>query len=87
MISDILDKHTKFLRKDDGRAGFYHEKWHEWAPHEIDLSKLKESQLRLVRQKLRGIGLYEWEDYIYKGRRLRFHHAHDCAMCKLVNFA
>ena len=86
MISDTLEKHTKYLRTDDDRADYYAEKWHEWATHEIDLRQTQMSKRRQVRSKLRDAGFYEWEDYIFRKQRIRFKNAGDCAICQLMDF-
>lgn len=86
MISETLEKHIKYLRTDDDRADYYAEKWHEWAIHELDLRNIPKAHQRLVRSKLRDAGLYEWEDYIFRMRRIRFKNADDFAICQLMDF-
>lgn len=84
-LADMLEqyRHIKHFSVDK-RTEYFNECWHMWADNRLTI-ELSRTQILYLRKKLREIGLYEWEDYIFRhGKELRFRSADDLAMIKLT---
>jgi hypothetical protein len=67
------------------RTAIANHKWHEWYCHSVLLTDL--SKHSSIRADLRKMGLYEWEDYIFRyGKEIRFRNADDCALVELLGW-
>lgn len=86
-LNEILDKyaHIKKFAVED-RTAHFNECWHMWSDNTLTM-ELSRTQVLYLRKNLRVLGLYEWEDYIFRhGKELRFKEASDLAMIKLSGF-
>jgi hypothetical protein len=84
-LEEVLNKyeHIKSFEVDE-RTAYFNDCWHMWADHRLTV-ELSSTQVLYLRKYLRGLGLYEWEDYIFRhGKEIRFKNADDLAMITLA---
>ena len=84
-LEEVLDKYAHIKKfKVDERTSYFNECWHMWADNRLTI-ELSRTQVLYLRKYLRGLGLYEWEDYIFRhGKEIRFKKASDLAMIKIA---
>lgn len=80
-LTDTINDYNKikYLAVDE-RTAYFNECWHQWDDHRLVI-ELSRTQVLYLRKYLRGLGLYEWQDYIFRhGKEIRFRTADDLAM-------
>lgn len=84
-LSDAIKEYTHVKKFQlDQRTSYFNECWHMWADNKL-VVELSRTQVLYLRKYLRDLGLYEWEDYIFRhGKEIRFRCADDLALINMT---